>query len=270
MGRTSIEWTDHSINPIRAKIGENIGHYCEKISPGCKNCYSSRMQRRFKMPSFPEQRRTIPHVFLDESKLEEVLRRRKPTRYFWCDMTDLFGEWVLDEWIDQCFATMAVTPEHTHMILTKRPERALEWYARDWSTCVRCLEVIKDGDTFWTTRTIGYRWPLRNVWLGTSVENRAALGRIDILRETPAALRFLSLEPLLEDLGTLDLRGIHWVIVGGESGPGARPMEEDWVRSIHDQCVQAGIPFFYKQRVEQGRKISLPKLDGRQWAEMPV
>src|SRR5262245_53283923 len=129
MAETSIEWTDHSINPIRARTADGVGHYCQKVSPGCANCYASRLQPRFGMPEFkgtgdpPGDRER----FLDESKLAEVLRRKKPTRYFWCDMTDLFGAWVPDEWIDECFSVMGATPQHTHQVLTKRPERMLAY-----------------------------------------------------------------------------------------------------------------------------------------------
>ncbi|HMI93941.1 MAG TPA: DUF5131 family protein, partial [Polyangiales bacterium] len=130
MGSTSIEWTDHSINPFRARLasGQGKGHYCEKISPGCKNCYSSRFQPRLAMPQFQEQRRRsdIEH-WLDASKLNEVLRRKKPTKYFWCDMTDMFGDWVPNEWIAACFGVMAATPHHTHQVLTKRAARMHAW-----------------------------------------------------------------------------------------------------------------------------------------------
>lgn len=130
MGKTSIEWTDHSINPIRARLKSTgaVGHYCEKISTGCVHCYASGLQRRFQMPEFGGgQKRDDIELFLDNKKLEEVRRRKKPTRYFWCDMTDLFGDWVQDEWIDACFDTMWLTPRHTHQILTKRPDRMVRY-----------------------------------------------------------------------------------------------------------------------------------------------
>lgn len=288
MSKTSIEWCDHSINPIRASLGGRTGHYCVKTSPGCKNCYSSRMQSRFGMPAFPDQQRTPPKLWLDETKLDEVLRRRKPTRYFWADMTDLFGSWVPGAWVVECFATMALTPQHTHLVLTKRPEHmfnVLAWMYEGNEIGEAILKrgrwkhqpplrIINpkpvDGLDGIEGEGLTTNWPLPNVHLGVSVEDRARKTRIDTLRETPAALRFLSLEPLLEHLGKLNLDGIDQAIVGAESGPGARPMDEGWVRSIRDQCQAAGVAFFYKQRAVRGKKISLPELDGRQWAEFPA
>jgi protein gp37 len=266
MGKTSIEWSEHSINPLRARLrsqdGElqpvvNVGHYCEKVSPGCKNCYSSAFQPRFGMPPFQEQRRLDVEHWLDSSKLVEVLKRKKPTKYFWCDMTDMFGEWVSFEHIATCFRVMALTPHHVHQVLTKRPLRAAEWFR--WASGQQGAEGplhpraalhiaasrngINQGPSEWMPGP----WPLPQVWLGTSVENRAAKCRIDELRDTPAAVRFLSLEPLLEDLGTLDLRGIDWVIVGGESGPGARSFDVAWAEDIVQQCRGADVACFVKQ-----------------------
>lgn len=132
MAETSIQWTDHSINPIRARLKTDLsvsGHYCEKLSAGCANCYASNLQKRFGMPAFlgtSGRGLDVVKPFLDEFKLVEVLRRQKPTKYFWCDMTDMFGSWVPDEWIDLCFATMALTPQHTHQVLTKRADRLTE------------------------------------------------------------------------------------------------------------------------------------------------
>ncbi len=282
MAATSIEWTNHSINPIRATLelqdgkprpGAPVGHYCEKISPGCTNCYASTFQKRFRMPEFGSgQRRGEVELFLDESKLQEVLKRRKPTKYFWCDMTDLFGEWVPDEWIDRCFATMASAFWHTHQVLTRRIDRAAEYLNQ--SAYERVTKIAADvlswgpsqqqavamlkkagkripwngsSEAFCKGMDCGFDWPLPNVWLGTSIENRDTLHRLDELRDCPAAVRFLSLEPLLEDLGELNLTGIHWVIVGGESGHKARPCNIDWIRSIVSQCREAGVPCFVKQ-----------------------
>ena len=126
MGKTTIEWTDFSVNPIRARLKSDpskVGHYCEKVAPGCTHCYSSRMQVRFGLPAFGSgQKRDDVELFLDESKLDEVRRRKKPTRWFWCDMTDVFGHWVKPEWLAAIFACIDETPQHTHMLLTKRPE----------------------------------------------------------------------------------------------------------------------------------------------------
>ncbi len=257
MSETSIQWCDHSINPLR--FGK--GHYCQKISPGCTNCYASALQPRFGNQGFGGTGSVVPHrvndqrdggLWLDESKLQEVLRRKKPTKYFWCDMTDLFGSWVPDEWIDLCFAVMALTPQHTHQVLTKRPERMLDYSCDFFATRIfLAMEAITPG---WSVKGFGspehgrcVPVPIPNVWLGVSVENQATKARIDVLRQTPAAVRFLSLEPLLEDLGAMDLTGIDWCIIGGESGRQARPMDLAWVRSLIHQCKEANCPVFVKQ-----------------------
>jgi protein gp37 len=238
MAATTIAWTDHSINPIRF----GVGHFCQKLSPGCANCYASDLQRRFGTPEFKGTGGPLPmavneqgprgqSLWLDESKLREVLRRKKPTKYFWCDMTDLFGSWVPDEWIDACFRAMAETPQHIHQVLTKRAKRMRDYCSRRWGTF--------DGKLY---------PPPRNVWLGVSVEDQQrADERIPRLCNTPAAVRFLSVEPLL---GPVELRFLHliqWVIVGGESGHGARPCNVAWVRSIVRQCKAAGVSCFVKQ-----------------------
>lgn len=253
MGKTSIEWTDYSINPIRARRrdGGGGGHWCVKISPGCAHCYASATQPRLGMYEFTAGNAAKVEPFFAAEKLQEVLRRRKPTKWFWCDMTDMFGEWVQDVWIYQCLAAMVLTPRHTHQVLTKRPERALLYladpreYVAAW-TGTRALYPAQVGNE---RRAAEMLWPLPNLWLGVSVEDRKhGVPRIDVLRQIPAAVRFLSIEPLIEGLGTLNLDGIHWVIVGGESGPGARPMNLHWVRSIIHQCEAASVlPCFVKQ-----------------------
>jgi len=293
MAKTSIEWTDFSINPIRArwKIGMDpnylssrlpyhSGHYCEKISPGCKNCYASRLQPRFGLPTFSEaiaQRDDI-EVYLDESKLQQVLRRKKPTKYFWCDMSDMFGSWVPDEWTNKCFATMALTPQHTHQVLTKRAERMQAYFApgryRDCQVADQAKIIHTSVSPFklpseavfdarrvargepWLIDT----WPLSNVWLGVSAENQDTFDeRVPLLMDTPAAVRFISYEPALgpvdfslwrpvETIGGVEFeRWIDWIIAGGESGPGARPSIPEWFRSLRDQCQAAGVPYFFKQ-----------------------
>jgi protein gp37 len=239
VAKTSIQWTDHSVNPIRARLGNAVGHHCVKVSPGCTNCYSSQLQSRFRMPRFEMGKRKDVEPFFDEKRLQEVLRRRIPTKWFWCDMSDLFGEWVPDEWIDRCFVTMAKTQQHIHQVLTKRPERM-----RDYCEA----------------RRLGL--PLPNVWLGVSCEDQQrADERIPILLQTPAAVRFISAEPLLGpidlvrsvnrldwlDAASLKPGGLDWVIVGGESGPNARPCYVEWVRGIVEQCQAAGVPAFVKQ-----------------------
>jgi protein gp37 len=255
VNKTPIEWTDFTVNPFRFRNLETgkVGHHCTKISPGCKNCYSGKMQTGPYLSGldFIAENKPKGEFFLDENALQQVLRRRKPARIFWCDMTDMFLEDYPDEWIDRCFAVMALTPHLTHQVLTKRADRLLHVMTK----------VI---------RTQKF-WPLPNVWLGVSVEDQQrADERIPLLLQTPAAVRFLSVEPLL---GPVDLdservdgahalgcgddtcrtkhrgtcRGVDWVIVGGESGPGARPCDVAQVRAIVQRCKAAGVPVFVKQ-----------------------
>ena len=262
MGATTISWCDHSINPIRARqlSTGRMGHYCEKISPGCKNCYSSRLQTRFGMPEFHTKYHGDVEPFLDRMRFEEVLRRRKPTKYFWCDMTDIFGDWVPDIWLLEIFDVMRQSPHHTHMVLTKRPERMADFCQRlRWDDTYQESQprhlpleyrTTCGGGVLWLADDAdgpGYRLMGGNgcegmpwVWMGVSVESREHLARLDYLRDTPAAVRFVSFEPLLEDLGDIrrylpipgcvhfpgqescsvcrtQKRGdISWIIVGGE------------------------------------------------------
>lgn len=285
MGKTTIEWTrgddgspGHTVNPIRARLNDAIGHYCEKVSAGCVNCYASRMQPRFGMPPFQQQRRLDVEPFFDATRLDEVLRRKKPTRWFWCDMTDLFGPWVPDAWIDQCFAVMALTPQHTHQILTKRPER-MRSYLLTPDRYTRIAAVIQNEHPRLYVKRPAH-WPFSNVHLGVSCEDQpTADAMIPTLLETPAAVRFVSAEPLLGPIN-FTLRGdripgwdedwrydvlsgeewagprselaeqsqsLNWVIVGGESGPSARPCDVAWIRAIVEQCRAAAVPCFLKQ-----------------------
>ena len=253
MAETSkIEWTDATWNPITG---------CSVVSPGCTNCYAMKLAggRLAHHPSragLTQPSKAGPvwtgEVRFNDQWLDQPRRWRRPRMIFVCAHGDLFHEDVPDEWIDKVFFEMHLANHHTFQVLTKRPERAREY--------LHSLGVGAPEDD------IG---PLPNVWLGVSVEDRERKGRIDVLREIPAAVRFLSLEPLLEDLGELDLTGIGWAIVGSESGPRARPCKLDWVRSIRDQCVSAGVPLFWKQHVENRKKISTPTLDGRRWTEYP-
>lgn len=236
MSKTSIEWTDHSVNPIRARDDGAVGHYCEKISPGCANCYASAMQKRFWMPGFGSAKnRGSVEVFLDESKLHEVLRRRKPTKYFWCDMTDMFGEWVPFAWIDRCFAVMALTPHHTHQVLTKRPERMAEYWS---SVSVRIDSVLAAAVK------------LTGVWLGTSCEDQQ---RADERREPMRKLAdqgwltFVSYEPALENVCWDGWEFLSWLIVGGESGSRARPFDLAWARNAIHWCEASDTACFVKQ-----------------------
>jgi len=255
MQSSSIEWTDMTVNFIRArcKITGKIGWFCIICSPGCANCYAWKWNifrgngHHFKATSLKDV-----EIFLDEKVLQKLLKRRKPAKVFPCDMTDIFGPWVKEEWLDKIFATFAMCRNLTFQVLTKRPERMRDYLRQvsdekdmqRWAqhacdlTQSPCAELIFED----------LNWPLPNLWLGVSVEDRKhGLPRIDVLREIPAAVRFLSIEPLLEDLGELNLDGIDWVIVGGESGPKARPMHPNWARSIRDQCIESKTPFLFKQ-----------------------
>ena len=269
MGRTSIEWTDHSWPIVNG---------CRRISPGCENCYAERLiaTRLSKTPKYKglavygkngprwtgDSRIWAPH-------LDAPLRAKKPARVFVADMGDLFYERVTDDEIAAVFGVMAACQRHTFQVLTKRAGRMRDWAKRieamggpnDLGTLQVALgayDLLGDGpESEGCELTNGERalesvldaegWPLPNVWLGVSVEDRTRLSRVDELRETPAALRFLSIEPLLEDLGTIDLTGIGWVIIGGESGPGARPFNLAWAHSIVEQCAAAKVPCFVKQ-----------------------
>ena len=214
--KSKIEWTDATWNPVRG---------CTKVSPGCVHCYAETFAERFRgVPGHPFEfgfdLRLVPE------KLGDPLRWRAPRMVFVNSMSDLFHDGVPDQYVTAVAKVMAAADWHTFQVLTKRAERLASLLEGDLSFAAQC----------------------RNIWWGVSVENRKhGLVRIEHLRRAPAAVRFLSIEPLLEDLGRLDLRGIDWVIVGGESGPGARPMSVDWVRGIRDQCRGAGVPFFFKQ-----------------------
>jgi protein gp37 len=229
---SSIEWTDASWNPVRG---------CTKITPGCDHCYAETFAERFRgVAGHPYEQgfdlRLVP------KKLAEPLRWKTPKMIFVNSMSDLFHKDVPDDYIEAVCRTMEHASWHTYQVLTKRSSRLRN-----------LLETrLRFASTF------------RHVWWGVSVEDRAhGLPRIEHLRQAPAAVRFLSIEPLLEDLGAVDLTGIHWVIVGGESGHGARPMHRDWVLALRDQCHRANVPFFFKQwgGVRKGRTGR--DLDGR-------
>jgi protein gp37 len=367
---TNIEWTDATWNPIRG---------CSRVSEGCRNCYAEKVAYRFSGPGQPYEGlatkvnghaawtaevRFVEDHLLDPLKWGHVphhedtgIKTRgkcecpgRPRRIFVNSMSDLFHENVPDEWIDRIFAVMALCPQHTFQVLTKRPERMLKYltglccgrisdevaelvekhWHRDW---IKGMPRGFEWNVYGKIRTsggVGDYWPLPNVWLGVSVENQAAADeRIPLLLQTPAGVRFISAEPLLgtvelcrylgfqhEDeigienvdqslhearaLGMHDpwVRGLDWVICGGESGPGARPMHPDWARSLRDQCQAAGVPFFFKQWGEYGalfpksgvplsdadklhvwgdgvssfrfgKKAAGALLDGREWREFP-
>lgn len=231
---SGIEWTESTWNPLTG---------CTKISPGCKNCYAERMARRLQAMGQPNYVNGF-RLTLHEHMLEQPLGWKKPQMVFVNSMSDLFHRDVPVEFILRVFDTMRRASWHTFQVLTKRSGRLVE------------LDPLFD-------------WP-HNVWMGVSVENQDYTFRIEHLRQTRARVKFLSLEPLLGPLPALDLRGIDWVIVGGESGPGARPMAEEWVIAIRDQCLAAGVPFFFKQWGGVRKKRAGRALRGRTWDQLPA
>jgi protein gp37 len=230
---SAIEWTGSTWNPITG---------CTKISPGCKNCYAERMAHRLKAMGQPNYSNGF-QVALHEHVLELPLRWKKPQTIFVNSMSDLFHKDVPVDFIKKAFNVMNHAHWHSFQILTKRSDRLLKL----------------SSELIWTP----------NIWVGVSVENERHKYRIDHLRLIKAEIKFVSFEPLLEPLGILNLEGIDWVIVGGESGPGARPMEESWVIGIRNQCIEEGVPFFFKQWGGFNKKKSGRLLDGRTWNEMP-
>lgn len=309
-GNSSIEWTDATWNPVRG---------CSIVSKGCTNCYAMKFAHRFSGPGKAFAGLTTlskggpvwnGKIKLVPEMLDQPMRWKQPRRIFVNSMSDLFHEDIPDEFIDRVFAVMALSPQHTFQILTKRPGRMKEWFEERWQgtpaqriefeglppldipaggetgregqveeACEEFLQAFKLADPgkkhLWTPegscKAMQWKWPLPNVWLGVSVEDqKTADERIPLLLQTPAAVRWISAEPLLgpvsfrwakwhnyypegwrergESQGHLDgMKGIDWIVVGGESGPGARPMNPEWPRAIRDQCVAAGVPFFFKQ-----------------------
>lgn len=239
---TNIEWTEMTWNPT-------VG--CTKISPGCKNCYAEKMAERLMAMSTPGYENGFKLTLLP-NRLEDPLRRKKPTVYFVNSMSDLFHEDVPFQYIDSVFEVITRAHWHTFQILTKRADRLAEYFAS--------------------------RTAPANAWLGVSVEDKKyGLPRIDQLRTVNATVRFLSIEPLLEDLGEMNLADIHWVIVGGESGPKARPMKQEWVESIQVQCEEQAAAFFFKQwggwgadGKRRAKKSNGRLINGRTYDEMPA
>ncbi len=235
---SKIEWTDATWNPVRG---------CTKISPGCKHCYAETFAERFRGVRGHPYEQGFDLKLVPE-KLTEPLTWRSPKLVFVNSMSDLFQTGVPDEYVLAVTEVMATASWHTFQVLTKRSERL--------------REMLRTA--------LKQHAHLEHVWWGVSVEDRKyGVPRIEHLRETPAKMRFLSIEPLLEDLGPIDLTGISWVIVGGESGPGARPMRKEWVTSIHEQCREYEVPFFFKQwgGVRKARNGRL--LNGRTYDEYP-
>jgi protein gp37 len=313
--KSTIEWTDASWNPVTG---------CSKVSPGCAHCYAESFTRRMSsvwgvpdLPWTPEN--AGQNVILHPDRLEQPLRWKRPRMIFVNSMSDLFHEEVPDEFIAQVFAVMALAPRHTFQVLTKRPERMRD-LLKSWRFCKQTMQAIFDtgaehgiANVFIVADELSGRSfaeVLPNVWLGVSIENRRYVYRADVLRETPAAVRFISAEPLLgplvydegsyvggyEDANPifspagwsdrerfdgpqLDLAGIDWLIVGGESGPGHRPMREEWVRDLRDTCAATRplfgshgrrTAFFFKQHGGATPKAGGRELDGRTWDEMPT
>ncbi len=231
---SGIEWTDATWNPVTG---------CTKISPGCKHCYAERMAKRLHGMGQSNYANGF-RLTLQPQMLEHPLSWRKPRQIFVNSMSDLFHEDVPVDYIQRVFDVMRAAPWHRYQILTKRSGRLAELsHFLAWLPCI---------------------------WMGVSVESERYLHRIDDLRATGAHVKFLSLEPLLGPLTNLDLTGIDWVIVGGESGPGARPMDPAWVREIRDRCLDAGVAFFFKQWGGVFKKRTGRALDDRTWDEMPV
>jgi protein gp37 len=303
---TSIEWTDASWTPIRARLleiendgsgKERIGWHCEHVSEGCRNCYAERINRRlgtgldFKPGHLFREELVGYHngearLFLDEKLLSQPLRWKRPRMVFVCSMTDLFADFVPDEWIDKVFAVMALSPRHIFQVLTKRAKRMREYCSNPETPfrVARAMDAVESP----------IEWPLPNVWLGISAEDQAnADERVPELIATPAAIRFVSAEPLLSAIDferwlrprsrpnadgygghhgpgwTTDYRRLDWIIAGGESGPNARAMHPDWARSIRDQCAAAQVAFFFKQwggpRPKSGGRL----LDRREHSVFP-
>ncbi len=273
--RSDIEWTDATWTPIRArnrKTGK-VGWHCEKPSPGCKHCYAESINRRLGtgLPFKPGHRKDV-ELFLDEKMLTAPLHWPKPSLVFPCSMTDLFGEFVPDAWIDRMFAVMALCPQHRFQVLTKRAERMRAYKTtpdRKRTIAATVMEISEllgrqagshkakiKLDHF--SRCFAGSGPFPNVWMGGSAEDQRRWDeRLEHLAATPAAVRWVSVEP---QLGHIDAgnafdappdgspyQPIDWVVCGGESGPGARPMHPDWPRWLRDQCAMAGVPFFFKQ-----------------------
>ena len=235
--QTAIEWTDATWNPVSG---------CTKLSRGCDNCYAERLAERFRgTPNHPFQ-----HGFdltLRPHKLLEPLTWRRPRRVFVNSMSDLFHKEIPAAFVDRVFDTMEQAHWHVFQVLTKRSSLLRRYVNR---------------------RYANGRAPA-NIWLGVTVEDRSCLGRIRHLTDSAAGVRFISFEPLLEDLGRVDLTGIHWAIAGGESGPLARPVRPDWIRSIRDQCRAAEVAFFFKQWGGVTAKAGGNRLDGREWQQYP-
>lgn len=254
MAETQIEWTDATWNPVAG---------CTIQSPGCTHCYAMQMAKRLESMGMEKYkgltRRSGDRVVWtgvvrpDRKSLNVPLKWRRPRKIFVNSMSDLFHEKVPVSFVKEVWAIMAQTPHHNYQILTKRPDRMADIVGRMAGP------------------------PLPNVWLGTSVEDSEVTNRIDDLRKAPAAIRFISFEPLIGPVGAVDMTGIHWAIVGGESGRLARPIREDWIDEIHNQCIDQSVAFFFKQwgtwgkdNKKRSKKANGREYRGRYWDEMPA
>ena len=299
---TKIEWTDETWSPVRVRVRKDaaaiamlegyaslvqivekmagrVGQHCEHVSAGCEHCYAETNNHRC-LPAngtglpYDRRSRDLVEAFVDEKVLLQPLRWKSPRKIFVENQSDIFGEWVTDEMRDRVFAVMALCPQHTFQVLTKRPQGMLEYLSGErWHRNVQAsiYSEIHDRGHKWdqklldvvnkranqSAHNLDFYKPLSNVWLGVSVENQAAADeRVPLLLDTPAAKRFVSCEPLLGpiDLSAMEIAldyeeevWLDWVICGGESGAGARPMHPDWARGLRDACVSAYVPFFFKQ-----------------------
>jgi protein gp37 len=240
MKSTKIEWTEATWNP-------SIG--CSKISEGCKNCYAEMMARRLRAMGMVDYKDGFEFNILPE-RLSQPLYIKKPTKFFVNSMSDLFHEKMPFDFLDQIFDVIKRTPYHSYQVLTKREN------------------IMHD---YFSDRTVP-----KNVWLGVTVENEKSKLRIDVLRNIDATVRFISMEPLIDDVGVLNLKNIHWVIVGGESGVSARPMEAQWAENVYNQCIEEDVAFFFKQwgtwgedGVKRNKKLNGSKFKGRERKEEP-
>ena len=278
--KSKIQWTDITKNPIHLikSDGSNGGHWCHKISEGCANCYAESQNNNsfFKFASHLKYTGNPPeNLILDESILQEIISIKSPKKIFICSMTDLFGDWIPEYWIDQIFATMLIAKHHTFQILTKRPQRMKEYLSKPYHLNIARYIDQHFGDKF---AHENYELPAKNIWLGVTCENRKAVAqRLPLLLETPAKVRFLSCEPLLEGiylaLDEFDHKP-NWVIVGGESGTNARFCNIDWISSIVGQCELSKIPVFVKQLGSypigiNGYKLKLKSRKGGDISEFP-
>lgn len=231
---SSIEWTDATWNPVTG---------CDQVSPGCDHCYALAFAERFRgVPKHPYEQGFDLRLWPE--RLELPFRWKKPRRIFVNSMSDLFHADVPDEFVRRVFDTMVRADRHVYQVLTKRPQRL-----------ARMAETLP--------------WP-NHVWVGVSVESNEYAWRVDFLRRVPAAVRFISAEPLIGPIDQLNLDGIHWLITGGESGPRHRPCDPDWVRAARDRCIAERVTYFHKQWGGRTSKVGGRELDGRTWDEMPV